>query len=362
MAIALAALAILVPASVTLFGYWFKEQSAERIKLERTQSEELRSLEKDKAEQRNRLEKEQAEQRNRLEKEQENKRLKLETAVHTAGLFDPSGNAMSNRAKCAAGLLALVRVDFAEMAVALLVDLWSKEEGPEGAGANDSVDVSPDIASRLIDSTLTSRNDSVGVSTDIAIQVIDAALISGDEGAQLMAAELLCRHASQLGLCNSLHWPSSINSAWIPELPVTAKLLIIDALVQMALTSEPTQNALRELVLRLYGISANDPERRVKGCLGNLIAAILPAVEALGFHDFMKGPGHDPEDHFVSIDQIKQAAAMKQHHPDGYFEKITENRSERLREWSQKCTLISYVPTALATASCTVRHTPYDYD
>jgi len=133
----------------------------------------------------------------------------------------------------------------------------------------------------VLDAALASPNDSVGVSADIAIQVLDAALTSGNEGAQLMAAELLCRHANELGLCNSLHWPSSINSAWIPELPVTAKLLIIDALVQMALTSEPTQNALRELVLRLYGISANDPERRVKGCIGNLIAAILPAVEAL---------------------------------------------------------------------------------
>lgn len=168
----------------------------------------------------------------------------------------------------------------------LLVDLWSREVSPESAGANDSVGVSTDIAStgiasQVLDAALASPNDSVGVSADIAIQVLDAALTSGNEGAQLMAAELLCRHANELGLCNSLHWPSSINSAWIPELPVTAKLLIIDALVQMALTSEPTQNALRELVLRLYGISANDPERRVKGCIGNLIAAILPAVEAL---------------------------------------------------------------------------------
>src|SRR5580658_10294705 len=120
MTIALTALAILIPASVTLFGYWFKQQSAERIQFERRQSGELQALER-----------EQAEQRRGLEKEQENKRLKLETAVRTAGLFDPSGNAMSNRAKCAAGLLSLVRVDFAEMAVALLVDLWAPEAGPE---------------------------------------------------------------------------------------------------------------------------------------------------------------------------------------------------------------------------------------
>jgi hypothetical protein len=350
MTIALTALAILIPASVTLFGYWFKQQSAERIQFERRQSGELQALER-----------EQAEQRRGLEKEQENKRLKLETAVRTAGLFDPSGNAMSNRAKCAAGLLSLVRVDFAEMAVALLVDLWAPEAGPEDAGTEDSV-ATTNIASQVTDTAFASHNDSVGVSTDIAIQVIDAALTSDNEGAQLMAAELLCRNSSELGLCNSLHWPSSINSAWIPGLPVTAKLLIIDALVQMALTSEPTQNALRELVLRLYGISANDPERRVKGCIGNLIAAILPAVEKLGFHDFMKGPGHDQKDHFVSIEQIRQAADMKQDHPDGYFEKITENRSKRLREWSQKCTLISYAPTALATASCTIRNTPYAYN
>src|SRR5712692_7913926 len=79
-----------------------------------------------------------------------------------------------------------------------------------------------------------------------------------------MAAELLCRNAKGLDICNSLHWPSAVNSAWIPDLPVTAKLLITDALIHMALASN-SKNALRELAIRLYGISDGDPSPRVKG-------------------------------------------------------------------------------------------------
>lgn len=82
-----------------------------------------------------------------------------------------------------------------------------------------------------------------GVSTETAIQVINAALETCEPDAQLMAADLLCRNSTALDICDSLPWPSSVNSAWIPELPVTAKLLIVDALVHIALVS----NAALEL-------------------------------------------------------------------------------------------------------------------
>jgi hypothetical protein len=193
--------------------------------------------------------------------------------------------------------------------------------------------------------------NSSGVSTEIAIQVINAALENCEPDAQVMAAELLCRNAGRLSICNSLHWPSSVNSAWIPGLPVTAKLLIVDALIQMALAGEATQNALRELAVRLYGISIGDPEPRVKGCIGTLMKAILPAVEALGYTDFMKGPGHD----YVKIEEMARVADLASPHPDGYFERIVEDRSEKLRRWAEECTMLSYVPTALAMASCALR-------
>jgi hypothetical protein len=336
MTAALAALAILVPASVTLFGYWFREQSERRRALEKEQSEKRLAQERTQSEERLSQDKDQSEKRRALEKEQENDRLKLDAAMRAAELFGPSNKTPhGGSARCAAGLLALVRVDFAELAVALLVDLWS----PQVDQLNSTM---PDDVKKL---------DSSGVSTEIAIQVIDAALETCKPDAQVMAAELLCRNAGRLSICNSLHWPSSVNSAWIPKLPVTAKLLIVDALIQMALASEPTQNALRELAVRLYGISTGDPEQRVKGCIGSLMKAILPAVEALGFTDFMKGPGHD----YVKITEMERVAGLASPHPDGYFEKIVEDRSEKLRRWSQECTTLSYVPTALAMASCARR-------
>lgn len=159
---------------------------------------------------------------------------------------------------------------------------------------------------------------------------------------------MLCRNASKLDICNSLHWPSAVNSAWIPELPVTAKLLIVDALVHMALASDQTRNALRELAVRLYGISHGDPEPRVKGCIGNLMKAIMPAVRALGYTDFMKGPGHG----YVTLEQMEQVADKASRHPDGYFETIVEDRCEKLAKWSQHCTELSFSPGRLAPACC----------
>jgi hypothetical protein len=166
-----------------------------------------------------------------------------------------------------------------------------------------------------------------------------------------MAAELLCRNACKLDISNSLHWPSSVNSAWIPELPITAKLLIVDALVHMALASEQTQNALRELAVRLYGVAHGDPEARVKGCIGTLMKAIIPAVRNLGYTDFMKGPGHG----FVTLEQMEHVAAKASRHPDGYFEAITEDRSEKLRKWSLGCTEVSFSAGQLAPAGCAFR-------
>jgi hypothetical protein len=304
----LAVIAVLVPASVTLVGYWFKQQAQKRLELERQQANDL---------------KQQAENRLELEQKQSNDRLRLDAAMRAAELFGPYGDALTGATRSASGLLALTRLDFVELAVALLADLWSTQEN---------------------------ARDSFGVTTETAIQVINAALKSGKPDAQLMAAELLCRNASALDMCNSLNWPSSVDSAWIPDLPVTAKLLIVDSLIFMALTSKKTQNNLRELAVRLYGISNGDPLDRVKGCIGTLIQAILPAVENLGFKEFMKGP--DREHDYITLDQMKDAAKLASPHPDGFFEIIVNDRSKRLEQWSQECTGLSYSGGMLAVAGC----------
>jgi len=307
MTVFLALIAILIPASVTAAGLLFRQQAEKRLTEEHQQSEK-RLLQ---------------------EQEQENHRLKLDAAMRAADLFIPSGCAVSNAARSASGLLALARLGFADLAVAQLVDLWSPQ-----ASALPPAEAEP--------------KGSCGVSTETAIQVINVALETCESDAQLMAAELLCRNACKLDIRNSLHWPSSVNSAWIPRLPVTAKLLIVDALVQMALASEQTGNALRELAVRLYGVFDGDPAPRVKGCIGALMKAILPAVRNLGYTDFMKGPGYG----FVTLEQMEQAAAKATRHPDGYFEAIVEDRSEKLKKWSQKCTVVSFSVGELVPAGC----------
>ena len=228
--------------------------------------------------------------------------MKLDAAMRAADLFTPSGCAVSNAARSASGLLALARLGFADLAVAQLVDLWSPQASPLPAAAAEP-------------------QGSCGVSTETAIQVINVALETCESDAQLMAAELLCRNACKLDIRDSLHWPSSVNSAWIPTLPVTAKLLIVDALVHMALASEQTGSALRELAVRLYGVSAGDPEPRVQGCVGTLMKAVLPAVRNLGYTDFMKGTEYG----FVSLEQLEQAAAKACRHAVGYFEAIVKD-------------------------------------
>lgn len=317
MTFVLALIAVLVPASVTLFGYWFKQQSEKRLTEERKQAENRLAQEKD-----------QSDKRLAQEQEQQNERLRLDAAMRAADLFGPSGQAASSAARSASGLLALTRLSFADLAVAQLVNLWSPKASP-------------------LPSEEVRAQESSGVSTETAIQVIDAALEGGEEEAQVMAAAVLCRNAKTLDICDPLHWPSSVDSAWIPGLPVTAKLLIVDALIHMALASAHTKNALRELAIRLYSISVGDPEPRVKGCVGTLLKAIMPAVKNLGYTDFMRdrGPG------FITLKQIEEAAAKASHHPDGYFEMIVKDRSERLKKWSQECTTLSFQAGILATAA-----------
>ena len=99
----LALLAILIPASVTVLGYLIKRQSDNRLQQEKDQSEA------------------------RLEQEHtaEQARLRLDAAMRAASLFGPVGDTPSTPAASASGLLALTQLGRADLAVALLVDLWS---------------------------------------------------------------------------------------------------------------------------------------------------------------------------------------------------------------------------------------------
>jgi hypothetical protein len=174
--------------------------------------------------------------------------------------FKPAASGHAVPAAMASGLLALTSLQHAELAVTLLVDLWSE------TGADSSRDTDED----------SSRDK---VSTETAILVIDAALRSGSANAQLIAAELLCRNARRLEPGQSLHWPSSLEGCWDPGFSQRAKLLIVEAIVRMTLTGQATEVALRSAAVRLYGIWRYDPDAHVKGCIGKLIGALVPGLK-----------------------------------------------------------------------------------
>jgi hypothetical protein len=275
----LALLVVLVPACVTLIGYWIQRQAGKRLELQRAQ---------------------------------ENARLKLDSVMRAAELLNSSGDAVASRERSVAALLALTQLDFAALAIGLLADLWPLQP---------SLLLSP------------AQEESVdpftGVSADTAILVIKAALISKEPTAQLMAAEVLVRHAYTLDINSPVHWPD-LSRQWV-GLSATTKLLLIDALVFMALASQPSQTSLRTLSIRLFSIWEVDQELRVKRCTAAFIKAILPALKSLGYEAFMRGL----EQGAVTLSQMEQAALSASLDPDGFFQMTVDDRSSKLARWSE---------------------------
>lgn len=177
----------------------------------------------------------------------------------------------------------------------------------------------------------------------------DAALRenSATSNAPLIAAELLCRNAKKLDSCQSLHWPSSIDGRWVSGVRPKTKLLLFDALVQMTTTSEASENALRSLAVRLYGIWDGDADPHVKGCVGVLIEAIIPVLGQLGYKNSLHGPMN------VTVDQLRTAAASAKRNPDDFLARMVDNRRQLLEVWAGACKdKLSYRAGALADSSC----------
>ena len=307
----LALVGVMVTASVSVIGLILKRQSDQRLQVSRTDK---------------------------------SKQLRLDAAMRAGSLFGSSESSPPDPAAIASGLLALTQLDQANLAVALLVDLWSQSHGPDphglstpGAHSSDQPTAGQGPSGRA------ERT----VSTEVAVLVLDAALRSQVPSAQLVAAELLCRNAWRLDASKSLDWPSSIDGTWLPSLCNQTKLLLVEALVRMSCTSQPTENALRSLAVRLYGISSADPCQRVKGCIGTLLRALLPALVSLGYEDFMGGS------QTVALSQLKTAASIESENSDGMLERALAEDAKRLAEWSSsavrcasKAALSEPVPTA----------------
>jgi len=248
----------------------------------------------------------QSERRLIQQQSDERERLRLDAAMRAGELFDKNGEDVPSPATIASGLLALTQLQRADLAVALLVDLW-RPEAPDGCG----------------------------VSTEVAILVLNSALSSSDGNTELVAAELLCRHSHTLDACEALQWPSSIDGKWNRDFGLKTKILILDALVTMT-TNESrhpaNEDALRSITLRMYGIWKNDPNERARGCVGTLIRAVLPTVQDLGYDDFLVDP-----DQLVTVADIKTAADSASGNPDGFLERRLIDRANTLALWSAKC-------------------------
>ena len=173
--------------------------------------------------------------------------------------------------------------------------------------------------------------DNEKILTEVAILIIDAALRSPTPpNAQLFAAEILCRNASRLDSCQSLHWPSSIDGCWDTKFGPRTKLLLIEALINMTLARPVTEGSLRSISVRLYGIYRDDKEDHVRGCIGKLIHALIPALERLDYSNFMQGTVT------VMLDDLKSAADHEEDSPDDYLNRLANHRYTKLKTWAEQ--------------------------
>ena len=247
----------------------------------------------------------------------ENRRLRLDAAMRAGKSFSAPTPESVGQASIASSLLALTKLDNADLAVALLVDFWS-----------------PDAERK--------------VSDEAAILVVDAALRSQRRNAQLVAAELICRNARRFDPCQSLHWPSSIDGCWNPKFGPKTKLLLVDALTLMTLAKKPSnENTLRSVAVRLYGIFDGDPDKKIRGCVATLIKALIPALRSLEYKDFMQGNKE------VMLSDLESAAEHAKRNEDEFLARMVEKRGKELQKWASACTRnsIEDTPGAFATAS-----------
>jgi hypothetical protein len=296
-------ISVLVTAAVSLIGLTITRQSNRRLGQES----------------------EQAEHRLKQEHSDEERRLRLDAAMRAGDLFSAKGSEPVDPASIASSLLALTKLDHAELAAALLVDFWSDGQKK--------------------------------VSTETAVLVIDAALRSkAQPNAQLVAAEILCRNASRLDSCQSLNWPSVIDGSWDDKFGPKTKFLLVEALINMTLSKPVSENALRSVAVRLYGIWKNDPDERLQGCIGRLLSALMPKLKELGYVDFIQG------NQKVMLDDLQKAADSATENPDGFLDRLVEDRFEKLTDWAAFCTnnKLELQPGAFATVAFNSMPLPVD--
>jgi hypothetical protein len=114
----------------------------------------------------------------------------------------------------------------------------------------------------------------------------------------------------------------------------------------MTLAGVVNENSLRSVAVRLYGIWHGDPDKRIQGCVGKLISALTEKLGGLGYTDFIQG------NQKVMLDDLPAAADSATENPDGFLDRLVEDRYEKLMAWAAQCTsnALDLNVGALATA------------
>lgn len=81
------------------------------------------------------------------------------------------------------------------------------------------------------------------------------------------------------------------------------------------------------------------------GCIGRLIGALVPTLGGLGYTDFMQG------NQKVMLSELEAAAASGTHNPDGFLDRMVDDRCARLRTWAAECGTMTPEDTRLAVAT-----------
>ena len=267
----------------------------------------------------------QSDKRIAADKAEQFKQIKLDAAMRAGQLLSPNESGPAHPAAIASGLLALTKLDQADLAVTLLVDLWPGTDGPVSPGT---------------------------VSSETAILVIDAALTSKSCNAQLVAAEMLCRNCAVLKPGQSLNWPSSLEGRWIPNLSHRAKLLIVEALVGSTLSCSPDETTLRSAAVRLYGIWSGDENPRVRHCIGKMIGALTPRLRELQYTEFIQG------DRMITMSELGNAAESANSTPektDGYLDQLSTTLACKLEAWAREASGLYLGPGCLAAVEHSAR-------
>ena len=178
-------------------------------------------------------------------------RLKLDTFIRAAGLLATDAGTPSPPTQQAAALFVLADLGHLNFALALLGEIWKEGE------------ISPSSACWLIDKCLKSEDDIL----------------------QIDAANTLQANAGDLWKVECFAWPEALVDAWPESLPLTARYLILRALLT-CLLSRPTHEwrpgCLSTFVVHLARIKNQERDRMLRAGTVLLLDAILSSGNLFG--------------------------------------------------------------------------------